>query len=152
MRLTQRAADKWYSPRFWAFFLASGLYCFQALTASRPLAANASRKSFHAGFSNLSYFYSESGSQTLVVSSYLDGAPPAMGKPDFEKLAVLEAQLPLAKDGTRFKYKNSFRCPHCGAAYIDFERFPNLRETEYYGNYFYGDEIAKFEPEKQKGG
>jgi hypothetical protein len=109
-------------------------------------------KSFHAGFSNLGYFYSESGSQTLVVSSYLDGAPPAMGKPDFNKLAVLEAKLPLAKDGTRFKYKNSFRCPHCGSAYIDFERFPEQREVEYYGNYFYGDETVRFEPEKQTGG
>jgi len=109
-------------------------------------------KSFHAGFSNLGYFYSESGSQTLVVSSYLDGAPPAMGKPDFEKLAVLEAKLPLAKDGTSFKYKNSFRCPYCASAYIDFERFPEQREIEYYGNYFYGDEIVKFESEKQAGG
>jgi hypothetical protein len=109
-------------------------------------------KSFHAGFSNLGYFYSESGSQTLVVSSYIDSAPPAMGKPDFEKLAKLEAQLPLAKDGTSFKYKNSFRCPHCGSAYIDFERFPKQRESEYYGNYFYGDEIVRFESEKQKGG
>ncbi|MEJ5223561.1 MAG: hypothetical protein WHV44_03825 [Anaerolineales bacterium] len=104
-------------------------------------------KSFHTGFSNLGYFYSESGSQTLVVNSFLDGAPPAIGKPDFEKLAILEAHLPKAKDGTRFKYKNSFRCPHCGSAYIDFERFPEQREREYYGNYFYGDEIIKFEPE-----
>ena len=109
-------------------------------------------KSFHAGFSNLGYFYSNSGSQTLVVSSYLDGAPPALGKPDFEKLAILEAKLPLAKDGTSFKYKNPFRCPYCGSVYIDFERFPNQREIEYYGNYFYGDEIAKFEPEKHKSG
>ncbi len=109
-------------------------------------------KSFHAGFSNLSYFYSESGSQTLVVSSYVDGAPPAMGKPDLEKLAILEANLPKAKDGTSFKYQNSFRCPHCGSAYIDFERFPEQREIEYYGNYFYGDEIKKFESEKQAGG
>lgn len=105
-------------------------------------------KSFHAGFSNLSYFYSESGAQTLVVSSYLDGAPPAMGKPDFEKLAILEKQLPLAKDGTNFRYKNSFRCPHCGSAYIDFERFPEQREIEYYGNYYYGDELVKVEPER----
>jgi len=109
-------------------------------------------KSFHAGFSNLGYFYSESGLQTLVVSSYLDGAPPAMGKPDLEKLAILESKLPKAKDGTSFKYGNPFRCPHCGLAYIDFERFPEQREIEYYGNYFYGDEIAKFESEKQKGG
>jgi len=108
-------------------------------------------KSFHAGFSNLGYFYSESGSQTLVVSSYLDGAPPAIGKPAFEKLAILEEKLPKAKDGTSFKYKNPFRCPHCGSAYIDFERFPEQREIEYYGNYFYGDEIVKFGSEKLAG-
>ena len=48
-------------------------------------------KSFHTGFSNVSYFYSESGLQTLVVSSYIEGAPPAIGNADFEKLAILEA-------------------------------------------------------------
>jgi len=42
-RLTQRAADKWDSPRFTDIFLALGLYCPQAESASRPLAANASR-------------------------------------------------------------------------------------------------------------
>lgn len=104
-------------------------------------------KSFHAGFSNLGYFYSESSLETLVVSSSLDGAPPAMGKPDSEKLASLEEKLPKAKDGTNFSYTNSFRCPHCGFAYIDFEKFPEQRENEYYGNHFYGDELTKFEPE-----
>ena len=54
-----------------------------------------------------------------------------MGKPDFEKLAVLESRLPLAKDGTSLKYENSCRCLHCGSDYIDFERFTNLREIEY---------------------
>jgi hypothetical protein len=42
-RLTQRAADKWDSARFLSFFLASGLYCSQALSTLGPLAANASR-------------------------------------------------------------------------------------------------------------
>lgn len=105
--------------------------------------------SFHAGFANLGYFYSESGSQTLVVSSHLEGVPPAKGKPDLDKLAALEEKLPPAKDGTSFKYKNSFRCPYCGSAYIDFERFPEQRETEYYGNYFYGDEVIRFETKEQ---
>ena len=36
---TQRAADKWDSPRFMSIFLASGLYCPQAVSTSRPLAA-----------------------------------------------------------------------------------------------------------------
>ncbi len=41
--LTQRAADKWDSPRFQAVFNASAGFRFQALAASRPLAANANR-------------------------------------------------------------------------------------------------------------
>ncbi|MCL4429730.1 MAG: hypothetical protein M1167_03150 [Chloroflexi bacterium] len=40
---TQRAADKWDSPRFLAVSYASAESCFQALSAPRPLAANASR-------------------------------------------------------------------------------------------------------------
>ena len=42
-RPTQRAADKWDSPRFLAVFNASAESCSQALSASRPLAANANR-------------------------------------------------------------------------------------------------------------
>ncbi len=41
--LTQRAADKWESPRFQAVFNASAGFRFRASSASRPLAANASR-------------------------------------------------------------------------------------------------------------
>jgi hypothetical protein len=41
--LTMRAADKWDSARFIGIFLASGLYCSQALSTLRPLAANANR-------------------------------------------------------------------------------------------------------------
>jgi hypothetical protein len=36
-----RAADKWDSARFSSLFLASGLYCSQAFSTLRPLAANA---------------------------------------------------------------------------------------------------------------
>jgi hypothetical protein len=43
LRLTKRAADKWESARFQAVFNASAESRFQALTASRPLAANANR-------------------------------------------------------------------------------------------------------------
>ena len=42
-RLTQRAADKWDSARFQAVFNALAGFLFRASTASRPLAANASR-------------------------------------------------------------------------------------------------------------
>ena len=42
-RPTQRAADKWESPRFLAVFNASAGFRFRAVAASRPLAANAGR-------------------------------------------------------------------------------------------------------------
>jgi hypothetical protein len=40
---TQRAADKWDSVRFLAFFNASAGFRFRARFTSRPLAANATR-------------------------------------------------------------------------------------------------------------
>jgi hypothetical protein len=102
-------------------------------------------KSFHAGFSNFTYFYSGSGSQTLVTSMVEDAEPDEEIRPFAEKYINLEVKFPLSKDGTYFKYMNSFRCPYCGTAYIDFERFPEQREIEYYGNYFYGDELVSYE-------
>jgi hypothetical protein len=103
-------------------------------------------QSFHAGFSQVGYFYSGSGAYTLTVSAFVPGSPPALGKPDLALLALLEAKLPLAPDGSRFSYLNSLRCPHCYAAYIDFERFPEQRENEYYGNVFMGKETLRYEP------
>jgi hypothetical protein len=43
LRPTMRAADKWDSARFLSLCLASGLYCSQAESTLRPLAANAGR-------------------------------------------------------------------------------------------------------------
>jgi len=102
-------------------------------------------KSFHAGFSNLGYFYSGSSAYTLVVNEQTPGAPPALGKPDLTALRDLETRLPRARDGTMFKYMNPLRCPHCAAAYIDFERFPEQRENEYYGNTFMGQSVLRFD-------
>jgi hypothetical protein len=82
--------------------------------------------------------YSDSGTHTLIISGDTHGVPPAMGKPDLESVKKLEAVLPKAPDGTAFRYLNPLRCPHCGAAYIDFVKFPNDREDEYYGNYLLG--------------
>ena len=103
-------------------------------------------QSFHAGFGNCGYFYSDSGVHTLIVDGDVKGCPPAMGKPDVEAVACLEKRLPKSsKDGTAFRYANSLRCPHCGAAYIDFQKFPKDRETEYYGNYLYGEKPDRFQ-------
>jgi len=101
-------------------------------------------KSFHAGFSDIGYFYSGSGKETLVLSSNIKGCPPALGEAKMAEVKELEAKLPKAKDGTSFSYLNGFRCPHCGAKYIDFESNPKDREREYYGNYFFGDELTVY--------
>ena len=102
-------------------------------------------QSFHSGFSNLSYFYCSKAPHTLVLSNYLEGAPPFLGKPDPKALAKLEACLPpCEKCGGAFRYLNPFRCPHCTAPYIDFQKHPNERETEYYGNHLYGDALQKY--------
>ena len=102
--------------------------------------------SFHAGFSNSGYFYSGSGLYTLSVSDRVPGCPAALSTPDTAELAKLESELPKAPDGSEFKYTNPFKCPHCKEAYIDFANNPEERPAEYYGNYFVGAEIMKYEP------
>ncbi len=102
-------------------------------------------RSYHAGFSNAGYFYSDSGKYTITVNDYVPGCPLPFSEPDAPDLAVLEAALPLAPDGTHFKYLNPFRCPHCSASYIDFEKNPKERPEEYYGNYFVNSELLHYE-------
>jgi hypothetical protein len=102
--------------------------------------------SYHAGFSNSGYFYSDSGKYTIAVSDRVPGCPAALSKPNAKELAALEAALPLAPDGTHFKYSNPFRCCHCSAPYIDFEKHLEDRPQEYYGNYFVGSELLRYEP------
>jgi hypothetical protein len=92
------------------------------------------------------YFYSGSGKHTLFVGMEVPGCPAPLSEPDAALLAALEAALPPAPDGTPFRYTNPFRCPHCPAAYIDFERHPEYRPKEYYGNYFVGSELIHYEP------
>ncbi len=105
-------------------------------------------RSFHAGFSSVAYFYSDSGKHTLTVSDSVPGAPPALSEPDHGLMAQLEARLPLAPDGTRFRYLNPFRCPHCGAPYIDFAKHPEERIEEYCGNYFMGCHPMHYDPDQ----
>jgi tRNA(Ile2) C34 agmatinyltransferase TiaS len=65
-----------------------------------------------------------------------------MAPADPAAVARLEARLPPCKRcGKGFRYANSFRCPGCGAPYIDFQRHPEQRQGEYYGNHLYGDEV-----------
>ena len=101
-------------------------------------------QSFHAGFGNAGSMYSASGLYTIIIDGSEPGAPPALGEADPEATAELEGRLPLAPDGTRFGLWESFRCPHCGAPYIDYRAHPELRAAEYYGNYHIGMEPLRF--------
>ncbi|PLT20496.1 MULTISPECIES: hypothetical protein [Ralstonia] len=106
-------------------------------------------RSYHAGFSNAGYFYSGSGKFTITVNDRIAGCPAALSEPNLSELAALEAALPLAPDGTKYRYANPFRCPHCTAPYIDFEANPGSRPGEYYGNYFVGAELLRYEPARE---
>ncbi len=92
---------------------------------------------FHAGFADAQYFYSSDSKQTLVVNWYeIKDMPTQMQKEiDLSVLVKVEEQLPIPTEGSgHYKYYNSFRCPHCGDAFIDFENNKSIRPTEYYAN------------------
>jgi hypothetical protein len=103
--------------------------------------------SFHAGFSNGQYFYSADSSRTLFVRyGDIENMPGQLQKEiDSKKLNTVESALPRPDNGSGpFKYYNPFRCPHCRAAYIDFETYPEIRPTEYYGNTYVNQNAQKF--------
>jgi hypothetical protein len=92
---------------------------------------------FHSGFSELQYFYSADGKETLTVPySSIQNLPAQLqANIDNSTLDMIEAKLPHPSNGVgTFRYYNSFKCPHCLAAYIDFERYKEMRPKEYYGN------------------
>lgn len=100
--------------------------------------------SFHAGFSDAAYFYSSSGKHTLAMSLQEPGAPGALSQPNTDALDQLERKLPSAPDASKYAYLNPFRCPHCHAPYIDFEKFPEMRPGECYGNIHLGQRLQRF--------
>ena len=107
-------------------------------------------QSFHAGFGDVSYLYCSGGLHTLVASSYIKDAPPVMGKADMESVAQFERRLPKCREcGGSFGYLNPLLCPHCREAFIDFKRYPQEREKEYYGNHAYGTAMQRFEDPAQ---
>jgi hypothetical protein len=92
---------------------------------------------FHAGFSEVQYFYSEDGQETLVVPyDAMPGIPKQLQQDfDQEVLEEVESMLPDPTHGKgKFRYYNPLKCPHCKAQFIDFERLPQIRPSEYYGN------------------
>lgn len=91
---------------------------------------------FHGGFSENQYLYSEDAKQTLVVGYHeIEDIPNQLQKEvDETILTDLESKLPQPTRGTgRYRYYNSFRCPHCEVPFIDFEKNKEIRPTEYYG-------------------
>ncbi len=103
-------------------------------------------QSFHSGFSNSAYFYCSKGPHTLVIDSYIEGAPAALSHPDQIALAALESRLPSCQlCGGNFKYMNPLLCPHCQRPFIDFTTNPEIRDNEYYGNYLYGGSYQRWD-------
>ncbi|HEV3413889.1 MAG TPA: hypothetical protein VG101_15515 [Puia sp.] len=92
---------------------------------------------FHAGFSEVQYFYSDDSRETLTVPySATADVPRQLQKGiDLKILETMEAALPTPNFGKgQFRYYNSFLCPHCQAPFIDFEQHKDIRPGEYYGN------------------
>jgi hypothetical protein len=89
-------------------------------------------RSNHTGWLDQTYFYSESGRFTLLTDIRVGEAVKGQTEPDYVSMEALENALPIAPDGSKFLYSNPFRCPHCAAAYIDFQKYPDLHDREYY--------------------
>jgi hypothetical protein len=89
-------------------------------------------QSNHTGWLDQTYFYSESGRFTLITDIRVGVAERGNTEPDYASMEALVKALPSAPDGSKFSYSNPFRCPYCAAAYIDFQKHPDLHDREYY--------------------
>lgn len=101
---------------------------------------------FHAGFSEVQYFYSSDSKETLIVPyGAIDNLPSQQQEIIEENIIEnIEKQLPQPNNNANtFKYYNSLKCPHCLDAFIDFENNKQIRPKEYYGNN-YINEKPKF--------
>ena len=96
----------------------------------------------HAGFSDCQYFYCDRGLHTLLVYEPIEGMPFQLQAPD-HGLAFEEQLPPCQACGTRFRYYNSLRCPHCNAPYIDFATYPEMRPNEYYACFHLSTELQR---------
>lgn len=103
-------------------------------------------KSYHAGIGKYQYFYSEDGKETLLVPyGEIEDMPTQLCKNISDEI-IEKVDTELKINGyEKFKFYNPFRCPFCGAAYIDFKKYPTIREYEYYSNVLLGKTFVKFE-------
>jgi hypothetical protein len=94
---------------------------------------------FHAGFSEIQYFYSTNSKETLLIPyKSIENLPVQLQQGiDSSELEILESKLPRpsSNDGV-FRYYNSFKCPSCLTPFIDFEKYKEIRTQEYYGNVY----------------
>lgn len=90
---------------------------------------------FHAGFSEVQYFYSTESKETLIVPyGAISNMPVQLQKiVEVATLKEVESKLPKSSDG-EFRFYNSFKCPYCLSPFIDFSKFPEMRTKEFYGN------------------
>lgn len=98
---------------------------------------------YHAGFSELQYFYSSNSKETLMVSfdKILEMPAHLQENVDEKTLEKFEKILPKTEDG-EFKYYNPFCCPHCLAAFNDYRKFKLDRPNDIYAH-FYLNQSAK---------
>lgn len=92
---------------------------------------------YHAGISEIQYFYSSNSIETLIVNyGEIKDIPFQLQETiDQNILKEVEAKLPKTFDGN-FKYYNSFCCPHCYTPFNNFEKFKESRPFEYYVHYY----------------
>lgn len=106
------------------------------------------RKSFtlrhyHAGFSEIQYFYSANGLKAVSMSYEKMGDFPGQlaGLPNETQLKRIAARLPKNRPEGAYGYFNPLRCKHCHAPYIDFSKYPEIRPSEYYVYFYLYDDV-----------
>jgi len=100
---------------------------------------------YHAGFSEIQYFYSDNSKETLIVNyGEIENLPFQNQKViDENKILEVENKLSKTKDGS-FKYYNNFCCPKCNEPYINFEENKYIRPNEYYVNFYLNEKPIKY--------
>jgi hypothetical protein len=101
-------------------------------------------QSFHAGMMEVDYMYSDSGVHTLIIEPDEAAGPPDLAGMTDEARRRFEDDLPPAPDGTRYRYYNPLRCPHCRAPFLDYQKFPEDRRDDYYGHSNFGTRGSVF--------
>lgn len=106
---------------------------------------------FHAGFSEVQYFYSTNSMETLIVGyGEIENMPHQLqNEIDENILKEVEAKLPKTFDGS-FKYYNSFCCPHCHSPFNNFEKYKEIRPYEYYVHFYLNKQPISFSKKNEQ--